>query len=376
MIERLRWGLHGLILALAAVVAVRAITLGESHRWTIVLLIGLFAVIYGLHIRLNHTWPRNTVTFIAMVAIWIALGALGADASYLSVGLFLVFLTELPIPVAIAAVTGLTIIDVTRSVISDESLALLAAPILGAVISVLIGLGFRLLFDTLDEQQRLIEELQRTRSDLATSEREAGKSAERQRLARDIHDTVAQGLSSIQMLLHAAEDESLSAPARDRIAMARRAAAAALAETRHILEELTPPDLTDSNLAVALEQVGERAVAPVTFVVDGASRPLAAAVEAALLRIAQGAVANIDQHAGPNVHAALTLSWGGDTVRLDVVDDGVGFDAAHRPAEDHRSFGLATMRARTLDLGGQFVVESEPGHTAVSVSFPLSQEPA
>lgn len=367
---RLRWGLHGLILTLALVVLVRAVVLGEPHTWLIAMLVLGFAVAYGVRGRLRAAWVRSAVLAV-MVGTWVCLTLLGADAAYLSVGLFLVFLTELRIPRALACVGAVTILDVAVSSVRGDSVALLAAPVLGAGITVLFGLGYRLLFDTLARQQELIDELHVTRSELARSERASGQAAERQRLARDIHDTVAQSLSSIQMLLHAADGHALPPRSRERITMARETAAAALSETRHILDELAPPDLADSTLASALEQVCARAVAPVTLVVDGAPVTLPTSTEAALVRIAQGAVGNIDRHAGAEARAVVTLSWGADTVRLDVVDDGVGFDQTALAAGNHRTFGLATMRSRVADLGGEFLIESEAGHTAVSASFPV-----
>jgi signal transduction histidine kinase len=123
-------------------------------------------------------------------------------------------------------------------------------------------------------------------------------------------------------------------------------------------------------VASALEQVCSRSVATASLAVDGSPVAVSPAVEAALVRVAQGALGNIDRHAGTGARAVVSLSWGRDTVRLDVVDDGIGFDP-DALAEDNPAFGLATMQARVLELGGEFAVESEPGHTAVSASFPL-----
>ena len=91
-----------------------------------------------------------------------------------------------------------------------------------------------------------------SRSRLAESEREAGVAAERQRLAHEIHDTVAQGLSSIQMLLYAAErDISDDSPALDRLQVARKVAAENLRDTRAIIPALQPRALQDGTLTDA-----------------------------------------------------------------------------------------------------------------------------
>src|SRR5690606_21941098 len=96
--------------------------------------------------------------------------------------------------------------------------------------------------------------LQRTQAELAESERAAGQAMERQRLAREIHDTVAQGLGSIQLLLHAAEAEPLPERATSRVRLARETAAASLVEARRMVEELAPADLVGSSLSAALQR--------------------------------------------------------------------------------------------------------------------------
>lgn len=367
---RLRWGLHTLVLTLASVVLLRAALLSQPRTGPIAVLVTAFALAYVVREQVASPRTRG-VLLAAMVTIWASLTVLGADAAYISVGLFLVFLIDLRVTQALACVLAMTVFDVVVSAAHGDPVALLAAPVLGAVISVLLGLGYRLLFDMLSRQQDLIDELHLTRSELARSERTAGQAAERQRLAREIHDAVAQSLSSIQMLLHAADGSDVPPRSRERISMARETAAAALSETRHIMDELGPADLVDSTLASALAQVCSRAIAPVRLDVDGAPVALAPSVEAALVRIAQGAVGNVDRHAGSQARAVVSLSWGVDAVRLDVVDDGVGFDPTTLTAGRNRAFGLTTMRARVRDLGGEFSVESEAGHTALSATFPI-----
>lgn len=113
-------------------------------------------------------------------------------------------------------------------------------PIIGAAVAVAIGLGYQALYREAAERGRLIDELMNTREELASTSRDAGKFAERERLAAEIHDTVAQGLSSIQMLLHAAERADPDSPAIRQISLARETAADSLAETRQLIAELTP----------------------------------------------------------------------------------------------------------------------------------------
>ena len=246
-------------------------------------------------------------------------------------------------------------------------------PIIGAAVAVAIGLGYQALYREAAERGRLIDELMNTREELASTSRDAGKFAERERLAAEIHDTVAQGLSSIQMLLHAAERADPDSPAIRQISLARETAADSLAETRQLIAELTPAALDGQSLADALRRICERASSPeleARSVVEGEAVRLPMPLEATLVRIAQGAVSNVLRHADAT-RMAVTLTYSDDTVSLDVVDNGRGFDVAVLERGPAESFGLNAIRRRVELQGGTFSIESEPGHTAVAVTFPL-----
>lgn len=372
-VAQLRRGLDVLVMTLAAVVGLRAVLLSERHVLPVLALAAAFVVLYAWRSRMTAARGR-AVLLMLLVADWAGLLLLDADAAYVSLGLFLVFLTELGLVPALACVAALTVADAGVGFVREGTAEVFLAPALGAVLSVLLGAGYRVLFDVTQSQDELIGALRRTRAELAESERAAGQAMERQRVAREIHDTVAQGLSSIQLLLHAAEAEHLPARATSRVRLARETAATSLVEARRIVDELAPADLTGSSLAAALERVCDRAVADVRFMVDGESRTISTPTEAALVRVTQSALANVEQHAGPGARAVVTLSWGGGRVRLDIVDDGRGFDTSVLASATERSFGLETMTNRVEELGGEWSLESEPGHTAISVSFPVAPE--
>lgn len=133
-------------------------------------------------------------------------------------------------------------------------------------------LGYQALYRESERRRELIEELITTRAELAAAERGAGILAERERLAREIHDTLAQGLSSIQLLLRAAERSlPAGAPALEHIGRAREAAQENLAEARRFVRALTPPDLEHGSLAAALERLCSAAPGPrVRFSLSGA----------------------------------------------------------------------------------------------------------
>jgi signal transduction histidine kinase len=198
--------------------------------------------------------------------------------------------------------------------------------------------------------------------------REAGVLDERQRMAREIHDTLAQGFTGIITQLEAAEQ---TGDWRGRVATSVRLARENLAEARRSVHALRPAPLANAGLPEALTEVvegwsGANGVA-VEMTTTGTARPMHPEVEVALLRTAQEALTNVAKHAGAS-RVGLTLSYMEDVVTLDVRDDGVGFDPDVPRAE---GFGLLTMRQRVSRLAGAFEVESEPGcGTAVSASVP------
>jgi signal transduction histidine kinase len=209
---------------------------------------------------------------------------------------------------------------------------------------------------------------------LLTQAREAGAGDERQRMAREIHDTLAQGLTGIITQLEAAQQTASDAERERRIANATRLARDSLAEARRSVQALRPRALEDSKLpdALAGEVARWSATSGVTAEVKttGDVRTLHPEVEVTLLRVAQEALANVARHAGAS-RAWITLSYMGDVVSLDVRDDGTGFDPARARPGETGGFGLIAMRQRVQRLAGQLEIESEPGAgTVVSVSLP------
>ncbi len=202
---------------------------------------------------------------------------------------------------------------------------------------------------------------------------------ERQRLAREIHDTLAQGFTSIVMHLEAAEQALPTDPAvtRRHMDQARSTARDSLAQARRVVDDLRPELLEstpfDQAIARVVEQWTAHSGVTAEFKVTGDIQPLHPHVEVTLLRSSQEALANIRKHAQAT-SACVTLSYLGDTVILDVEDDGVGLpqQAAAPDGLTSGGFGLVAMRQRVAQLGGELFVESEPGEgTTLSISLPL-----
>jgi len=215
---------------------------------------------------------------------------------------------------------------------------------------------------------------------LLTQAREAGVVDERRRMAREIHDTLAQGLAGIITQLQAAEQASGDqAGWRHHFAAAQSLARDSLAEARRSVHELRPEPLVTASLGEALASVAGRWQAlhgiPVQVTTTGQERPLPGEAEFVLLRAGQEALANVAKHAGAS-RVGLTLSYMEREVALDIRDDGTGFDVSRldaTPAANGHGFGLVAMRQRVEGLHGTLQVESEPGTgTAVSACVPVT----
>jgi signal transduction histidine kinase len=233
--------------------------------------------------------------------------------------------------------------------------------------------GFVLgLYEQSVAQADLIAQLDQTRSELAEVSHSAGTLAERQRLAGEIHDTLAQGFSSILMLIQAADAQLTESPgaAHAQLELAAQTARENLAEARILVGGLAPAQLEPGNLEAALRRVAARAGAELgisaTFETAGPGRQLAAATEVVLLRTGQEAIANVRKHAAAQC-VTIRLSYAAACVRLEVCDDGTGFD----PGLVSGGYGLRGMRARVAEAGGQVRVSSRPEDgTSVLVEVP------
>lgn len=208
------------------------------------------------------------------------------------------------------------------------------------------------------ERAEIIDQLEATRAKLADAQHEAGRLAERQRLAADIHDTLAQGFTSILMLIQAAQADLDGAHPRAgrHLDLAAAAARDNLAEARTLVADLAPAQLDGSTLPDALRRLSHAAGTEARFTLDGTARPLPMATEVVLLRVCQEALANVRKHASAQ-QVSVRLGYGPDAVRLEIRDDGAGFD----PDQVSGGYGLRGMRTRVAEAGGTLTVCSQPG---------------
>ncbi|WP_232248600.1 sensor histidine kinase [Streptacidiphilus rugosus] len=349
---------------------------GDSRTPWIIALTVLLGVLHLLP-TLRPT-ARRLPWLGAVVAVWVTLVLLAPSFAWCAVPLIYTGLRTLPARAAAALVAVLTVLVVIAQLRLangfDPSLVL--APPAVAAIATAVFLSMQ---RQATRQRQLIDDLVRTRRELAATERREGTLAERQRLAMEIHDTLAQGLSSQRMLLQAAERtwDADQPTARGHVRAAGAIVERNLAEARRFVHDLAPADLADGGgldralHTLAARESAESGVA-VRCHVDGPPAPLPDGVQSALLRIAQGALANVREHSGAR-NATMTVSYLGDQVVLDIVDDGHGFvPADEREGGAGRGHGLPAIRARVRRFGGALTIESAPGEgTVLSVTIPL-----
>jgi signal transduction histidine kinase len=351
--------LHSAFVLLVLASAVRFLTRHDGNPlqpWVIVFTAALvFAYGVGTVFR-----PGTLLWLTVVLALWIVLVVLAPSFAWSAIPLLVTGLRTLPAGQALALVAVITALVV----VSQNRLAdgfdpnLTVVPIAIAAVTAAV-----------------ITFMRRQAERLRESERRAGVLTERHRVSRELHDALAQGLSSQAMLLQAA-DQAWDRPelAREHVRAAQRVGAGNLAEARRLVQDLAPADLAGATLEEALRAVAGRAGLPVEVCIDGDERPLPERVQSTVVRIAQGALANAREHAGAG-NVVVTLTYLDDQVVLDVADDGRGFLVTEsEPGE--RGHGLPAMRVRAGQLGGRLTVESAPGQgTVVSAAIPLEAAP-
>jgi signal transduction histidine kinase len=329
--------------------------------------------------------PFSLIYIIGLVVIWFMLVRIDADFYVIQMGLWSQVFIALPIPWAAGfafLIFGLNLFQQSygAGISLNWPVALLWLGI--TAVGVIFGLWIHTIIVQSAERKNLIEELEAARAELAQSEREAGMLAERQRLAHEIHDTLAQGFISIIMHLEAAEQAlpaNLTTPERH-LTQARLTARESLEQARRVVDNLRPELLESGPFDEAVGRVvadwsagsGVTAV----FTCTGDCQSLHPQVEVTLLRAAQEALANVRKYAQAS-SVQVTLSYLGDVVILDVQDDGVGFVQGEVGVKTAVSggFGLVAMRQRVEQLGGELLIESEPGEgTTVAVSIPIKRD--
>ncbi|GLI28945.1 two-component sensor histidine kinase [Agromyces rhizosphaerae] len=383
----IRVGLAVITLVLLAVAAVRALADGTPAFGVITATL-LFLGCAGAGPLLGDGLKDSSVAarwLGVLVIAWVVCVVVSPEYVWLAFPLWLLAGFILWFPGALVLSTLILATVVIAPVLhgGETTYAEVIGPLVGGAFAVGIARGYLELLRDARDRRRLIESLraaQRETSELqdelARTQRETGAGMERTRLSRDIHDTVAQSLTSIAMLARAAQGSGSQHDAQ--LAQIELLAREGLADTRRIVHALAPSELQGSGLGDALRRmlgrVETEAGIRTDLRIDVHGAALSTAAEIALLRTTQSALANVRTHSRAT-RVVVSLSDAGDSVRLDVVDDGAGFDATawktRGTVGDEGGYGLVSMRARMRELGGDLEIESAPGDgTALSASVP------
>ncbi|WP_309969056.1 sensor histidine kinase [Arthrobacter oryzae] len=407
ILRLLRVSLHVGFAGLLLVAMARVLMSGPAAAgWPILALSLLLAAVYLIGTLLEKRHSTDTKRFDpgpyagwwlgAVSVMWLVLIWASADFVWLAFPLFFLQLHVLPRRAALPVIALCTVLVVVALAFHNRGPAgaglevpMVLGPVFGAAFAVVTGLAYRALYLEAESQRRAAAELRRTRGELARSQHDAGTLTERARLAREIHDTLAQGFSSIVLMGRSAEkalDDGDSATARERLRTVQETASANLAEARNFVRGLQSPALEQMSLAGSLRRLCEKTEAEAAargaglhcrFDLEGDPVELSNPYSTTLLRAAQASLANVWVHAKAST-AVVTLSFMGTEVALDIYDDGVGFrpDAAaagdNPQRKDGSGYGLRSLRERVAALAGTLAVESGPGEgTVVAIRLPL-----
>jgi signal transduction histidine kinase len=321
------------------------------------------------------TEPRATIYLSGLVVLFAVAQSQAANAWFLAFGLLPMCFHVTTARRAMAFVVIINVIAAGLDVWRDPGLpgALTALGILAFAVtfSYVYSRWMARVIEQSLERAALIEQLEATRAELAAAHHQAGVQAERHRLAGEIHDTLAQGFTSIVTLLQAGQASlDAASPARRHLDLALLTARENLAEARTLVTALTPATLEAGTLGDTVRRVtsatGAQAGIEAHAELTGTARRLPTGTEVVLLRVCQEALANVRKHADAR-QVRVRLCYAGTTVRLTVTDDGKGFG----PGGTTGGYGLKGMRDRVSQVGGTVEVASVPGRgTEVSAEVP------
>jgi signal transduction histidine kinase len=319
-------------------------------------------------------WPGR-IFMLAVVAL-LTFGAMfQATTSFSLFAVCPLAFMALELREAICVVVPANLVPVLAAAVEDGSEGLVGALAPGTmfaiIFSILIGTWITRIVTQSEERAVLIAELEASREEVSRLSREAGVTAERSRLAAEIHDTLAQGFTSLVTLVQAAESEldRDTEKARKHLTLAARTARENLTEARALVAGLMPTALGTGSLDEAirrqLERFAEETPIGVTYHADAGTAELPTVLEVVLLRMVQESLTNVRKHARAN-EVVITLRLNENCLALRVRDNGVGFD----PDGPVDGFGLRGMRNRAEQIGGKLTVHSGADGTDVELEVP------
>jgi signal transduction histidine kinase len=372
-----RWWLLGLAGVGIFVIATLVVTTAPPVELAVgVMVVAVYAAIF-LMLRRRAVVERSPAAIALIVATVLFAGAVAGLEPLLAIAQCFAYpavwvlsegrrdATVASIGVAIAVGAGFSV-----SITDDNAWQqILLSQTLSVGFSVIMGNWIWRIAEFGAEKTRLLDELTAAQDELAALHRDAGITAERARMSREVHDTVAQSLTGLVLLAQRARRGFASGSLDDEtLELIETSARDALAETRALVAAAAPVELTQGGIAEALERLAERFERETRIRVSVSTsldEPLDRDTEVVLLRCAQEGLANVRKHSAA-AHARMELTVASGDARLVLSDDGRGF-----PAEARAGFGLAGLRDRLALAGGTLEVDGTPGATALTATVPV-----
>lgn len=382
-------GQHIIAVALTAILVPRAISEGTAIPAAIIAGVAILAWHVAGTILPSRMSSRLLAVWwlVGFALVWIAAVAVSAEFIWLAFLLWLLAGHLLPLGWGLVYAALVFVVVVAAPILhyGATTYANVFGPLIGGIFAFGISRGYLQLLKDAAERERLVitltraqEEMSQLQDELALAQRHSGAIAERTRISRDLHDTVAQSLSSIRLISHA---QISAAPLSDSVRTLSQIEALAvdsIGDVRRIVASLIPAELEDAALPAALQRMLKRTEDETGLLTEFSFSDglpvLSTESEVALLRVAQSAIANVRLHAHAT-HISLSLSHDAETLRIEIRDNGAGFDASNLqlPADaSTSSFGLRFMKSRLLEFSGDLEVTSTSGNgTTVSAYLPL-----
>ncbi|GAA1863097.1 sensor histidine kinase [Brevibacterium marinum] len=385
-------GQHAMALALTVISCIRAIGGGAGPLAAIAVSF-VFLAWYALGaVRAARSGAIVLAKWwlLVLAAAWLCTLLVSAEFIWIAFVLWLLagHLFSMRIAVVFTALTYIATVAAPLAHYGEVGTASIIGSLIGAVFALGLSRGYIELLREGRRREELLQSLELAhqnlldlQDELALTQRHAGEIQERTRVSRDIHDTIAQEISSIRLIAHAEVDRTADEHASQVLRQVEDLAAQSSRDVRRIIAALAPAELEDGALTAAIRRLLTRLEDDTSISgrveVDETLPSLPAEVEVALLRTAQSALANVRQHSQASRVVVSLMDLDG-SIRMDIVDDGVGMaDPGSRQRESESGFGLDFIGSRMRELGGELVIETTPGSGfAISATLPNNPTPA
>ncbi|WP_246490452.1 sensor histidine kinase [Brevibacterium oceani] len=384
----MEYGQHAIALVLTVISCLRAVTTGAPMLAAIAVSV-VFLAWYALGaVRAARSGALVLAKWwlIVLAAAWLCTLLVSAEFIWIAFLLWLLagHLFSLRIAVVFTAFTYIATIVAPLAHYGNVQTPSIIGSLIGAVFALGLSRGYIELLREGRRREELLRSLELAhqnlldlQDELALTQRHAGEIQERTRVSRDIHDTIAQSISSIRLIAHAEAERTSDDRAGQVLAQVEDLAAQSSRDVRRIIAALAPAELEDGALTAAirrlLARLEEDSGISGRLDIDETLPTLSAEVEVALLRTAQSALANVRQHSQASRVMVSLMDLDG-SIRMDIVDDGVGMaDPEKRQRNPESGFGLDFIASRMRELGGELVIESNPGSGFAISATPPSQ---